>query len=802
MLSDPMKHLLVFVLALVLAVPAWAQSRYGSAVTVADGAAFAGASGGDRSPGAVYVYRPDSGSWAEQVRLAAPDGFEGDGFGTNLAADGDMLAVGAPGMDGDRGAVFVFARTDDGWDVVSRLAPPADVTLMGFGTTVALKDGLLAVSTASQQNPWGMPDPSMQNAVYLYRHDASAGAWSQVALLDGTAAGAHPSFGSALALGDGLILVGAPGSIRGGSAPVVYPYRWNEADGTWTGTDPLKPVGENPPFGFGSTLAIDGGLAYVGAPNDSGTGAVFTYTIGDEGTLDLARTMRPFDGVEGERFGSALAVAPSSIWVGAPGAYRARTNGHVYVYRRDAETGAFADAAKMGAPDGAAGDSFGARVAASEEVAIVGAPGDDYGAGTAALFLPGSDTRWASASTVYSNIETLQAVTGERMGCQTGEAAGFDCAGMELMSYLPIGEIGGERGVRLNDIWGWTDPTTDREYALVGRVDGTSFVDVTNPMAPVYLGDLPKTEGSPGATWRDIKVYQDHAFIVADASQHHGMQVFDLTRLRDFDGTPATFEPDAWYGNIYSAHNIVINEDTGFAYVVGARSGGETCGGGLHMVNIQDPLNPTFAGCFADTSTGRRGTGYSHDAQCVVYNGPDEDYVGREICLGSNETALSIADVTDKENPKAIAAQSYPNVAYAHQGWLTEDHRYFYLNDEIDELSGTIDRTRTLIWDLTDLDDPQLVREFMHDIPASDHNLYVRGTTMYQSNYAAGLRVFDVADPENPVEVGYFDTNPFGTNDAGFSGSWSNFPYFPSGTVVVSSIGEGLFVLKESGVDS
>ncbi|MEM8601181.1 MAG: choice-of-anchor B family protein [Bacteroidota bacterium] len=797
-----MKHFLILALALVLAAPAWAQSRFGAAVAVAEGTAFAGASGGDRSSGAVYVYNADAEGWAEQLRLTASDGFMGDRFGAKLAADGDMLAVGATGMDDGRGAVYLFARSEDGWNEVGRVAPPADVPLMGFGTTVALKDGFLAVSTASQRNPWGMPDVSMQNAVYLYRHDASTGAWEQVGMLDGVAVEAHPSFGSALAIGDGLLLVGAPGSIRGGTNPVVYPYRWDEDASAWVAADPLTPAEEDAPFGFGSSLVIDGDLAYVGAPNDGGTGAVFAYTIGDAATFELARTMRPFDGAQGERFGSSFAVTPSSIWVGAPGAYRARANGHVYVYRRNAETGTFADVSKMFAPEGAPGDGFGGAVAANDGVGIAGAPGDDYGAGTAALFTPGDDARWMPASTVYSDIETLQAVVGEQMGCQTGEAAGFDCDGMELMSYLPIGEIGGDRGVRLNDIWGWTDPVTDREYAIVGRVDGTSFVDVTNPTAPVYMGDLPKTEGSPGATWRDIKVYQDHAFIVADASQHHGMQVFDLTRLRDFDGTPATFEMDAWYGNIYSAHNIVINEDTGFAYIVGARSGGETCGGGLHMVNIQDPQNPSFAGCFADTSTGRRGTGYSHDAQCVVYDGPDEDYTGREICLGSNENALSIADVTDKANPKAIAAPSYPNVAYAHQGWLTEDHRYFYMNDELDELGGELEGTRTLIWDLADLDDPQLVREFIHAVPASDHNLYVRGTTMYQSNYAAGLRIFDVADPENPVEVGHFDTNPFGTNDPGFSGSWSNFPYFPSGTIVVSSIGEGLFVLKESGVDS
>src|SRR5690606_24011601 len=202
--------------------------------------------------------------------------------------------------------------------------------------------------------------------------------------------------------------------------------------------------------------------------------------------------------------------------------------------------------------------------------------------------------------------------------------------------------------------------------------------------------------------WRDIKVYKNHAYVVADGSGPHGMQVFDLTRLRNVKDAPQTFTMDAHYTNINSAHNIVINEETGFAYAVGVNSGGETCGGGLHMIDIREPKNPKFAGCFADPQTGRANTGYSHDAQCVIYKGPDEQYKGREICLGANETMLSIADVTDKQNPKAISRASYPNVGYSHQGWLTEDHRFFYMDDELDELAGSVQRTRTIIWDLTD----------------------------------------------------------------------------------------------------
>jgi len=139
---------------------------------------------------------------------------------------------------------------------------------------------------------------------------------------------------------------------------------------------------------------------------------------------------------------------------------------------------------------------------------------------------------------------------------------------------------------------------------------------------------------------------------------------------------------------------------------------------------------------------------------------------------------------------------SYPNVAYAHQGWLTEDHRYFYLDDEGDELAGTAPKTRTLVFDLSDLDDPVVSKEFFGTTPATDHNLYVRGRYMYQSNYVSGLRVIDVNDPVNPVEVGFFDTVPYGENAPGFAGSWSNFPYFKSGVVAATSMREGLFMIR------
>jgi len=506
-------------------------------------------------------------------------------------------------------------------------------------------------------------------------------------------------------------------------------------------------------------------------------------------------------------YGFSILASASSVLIGAPLANQFQ--GQVYELMRD-DLGAWHTTDTLSV-EGV--QTFGLAMARTGDLVgdliVVTSPAANATAGAAYVFRITANGS-VLEGTLESGIEPPESeepdagiemvASAEPFECADSMAWQFGCENVDLLAFLPINDVGGEEGVTASDIWGWTDPETGREYAILGRSNGTSFVDITDPGFPVYLGDLPMTEGARAAVWRDIKVYNNHAFVVADNAGEHGMQVFDLTELRDQTGIPRTFETVARYDRIHSAHNIVINEETGFAFAVGSSGGGETCGGGLHMIDIQDPTNPEFAGCFSHEGTGRANTGYSHDAQCVIYRGPDADYTGREICLGSNETALSIADVTDKKNPVAVFSISYPNVAYAHQGWLTEDHRYFYMNDEIDELQGQIDGTRTLIWDLTDLDDPQPPIEYFSGNKSSDHNLYIKGNVMYQSNYKSGLRIFDISDRENPVVIGFFDTFP-SLDDAGFSGSWSNYPFFESGTIIVSSMGEGLFVLRRKSVD-
>ncbi len=382
--------------------------------------------------------------------------------------------------------------------------------------------------------------------------------------------------------------------------------------------------------------------------------------------------------------------------------------------------------------------------------------------------------------------------------CESGLAGIYPCSNVHLVRYLPLDELGASFGVGLNDAWGWTDSENGKRYVLVGRDDGLAFVDVTRPEAPLYVGELPRTKTAQPHVWRDVKVDGDYAFIVADGSagQHdyHGMQIFDLKHLREFQGTVLTFSADALYSNFGAAHNIVINEESDRAYIVGARGAGETCGGGFHILDISKPLEPSFLGCFADRGIGRFGTGYTHDAQCVTYHGPDTIYLGREICVGASETAISVSDLTNAFSPIALSRGSYPFSGYIHQGWFTEDHRYFVQNDEMDErVSGG--GTRTLIWDMLDLTDPVLVTEFRSDQASIDHNLYIKDGLAYQANYTSGLRVLDVRDPLNPAVLGYFDTTP-NNSSVTYSGAWTAYPFPDANLIAVTSRWEGLFLLE------
>ena len=761
-----------------------AQS-FGSSLAAGPGEILIGEPVSQYAPGVINVYKLESGSWKRVSGITAPGGHALDRFGRSLSLDGNRLLVGATSFDDKtQGGAFIYERDRAGnWQLITRLRPAGADSGDAYGRLVRLSgDDALVVS-------WGAHEG--RGVISTWRRGAN-GQWTEGPAISASDGAQGSFFGGSISVDGNRMAVGA--AQRDTARGHVYVFERERAGGAWVEQSHFRPADLPAGASFGAAVVVQGDQLIVAAPGaDSARGALFVYARDGAGQWVLREKIAPPEISPGAQFGSPLQLVGHELWAGAQGANR--NKGAVYRLTRGAG-GRWSVAGVIEAQEGDQGDFFGGTFAVSGDYGVIGLPNDDYGAGTAA-FVSRKQGSWTVSPKVWTEVPSLAAATGSKRNCSAGKIAEFECQDVSLLAFLPTRSIGGGRGVAVSGVWGWTDPTTNREYAIVGRMDGTSFIDVTDPVNPRYLGDLPKTDSSPANIWREIKVYKNHAYIVADGAAQHGMQVFDLTRLRNVPSAPQAFRPDTTYHRIASAHNIVIDTVSGFAFATGANSGGETCGGALHMIDIRDPRVPRFAGCFSDPQTGIQRTGYTHDAQCVVYNGPDSSYRGRQICINSSETAIGIADVTDKANPKSISRASYPNVGYTHQGWFSEDQRYFYVNDEGDEVSGTVPGTRTLIWDLADLDDPVIASEYISDNTSSDHNLYIKGNLMYQSNYESGLRILDISDPVKPRLVAHLDTTPTGEEDApGFNGSWSNYPFFKSGTIVVTSIGEGVFLVQ------
>ncbi|HIM02245.1 MAG TPA: choice-of-anchor B family protein, partial [Myxococcales bacterium] len=406
---------------------------------------------------------------------------------------------------------------------------------------------------------------------------------------------------------------------------------------------------------------------------------------------------------------------------------------------------------------------------------------DDMESGTAAWVAShgvGTAEWTLSTANPHKLTEEIPPRAAKAAVCAGGAADIYGCDNVDLHAYLPMASIGGGAG---SDGWGWTDPLTGAEYIIMGRSTGTSFIDISSPATPVYLGNLPTQ--TVNSDWRDVKVYGNYAFIVSEATGH-GMQVFDLTQLRSVPVVPATFTATAHYSAFSNAHNLWINESSGFAYAVGT----SVCSGGLHMIDISNPLVPTTAGCFS-------ADGYTHDVECVNYAGPSLAFSGKELCFASNEDTLTVVDVSNKAAPVQVSRSTYAGSGYTHQGVLTPDHRYFLVDDELDEQNFG-HNTKTYVWDMLDPANPVLVGSHLSALPAIDHNQYIVGDLVYQANYQAGLRILKIEDlaAADLCEVGYFDVFP-SSDGPQFNGAWNVFPFFASGAVAINAI-EGLAVVQ------
>ena len=376
---------------------------------------------------------------------------------------------------------------------------------------------------------------------------------------------------------------------------------------------------------------------------------------------------------------------------------------------------------------------------------------------------------------------------------QTGE-------NVVMLSNVQRGEFAGSNSAA-NDVWGYVSPS-GREYALIGLRRGMGVVEVTNPRDPSVIAFIPGPDepgGVPapervarhachdecvetpgeGSTWRDVKVFGEYAYNVNETSG--GMQVLDLTQV---DQGTVTIAGVTTTSGLQTSHNITINTDSGYAYLTGSN----IANGGLVVFDLNaDPVNPPLVGVW----NGR----YFHDVDVISYtSGP---MAGKEIAYGFAERdGVYVVDVTDKSAMTLLATRTYPNVRYAHYGAVSEDLKYLFVNDELDELQdGDVTTTTTYIFDIQDPANPVYHSSFTNGKVSIDHNLRVRGDYLYEANYRTGLRVFDITDIDHVHEVGHYDTYPSADGNS-FDGAWGVYTDLPSGVILVSDMQSGLFVLE------
>lgn len=352
---------------------------------------------------------------------------------------------------------------------------------------------------------------------------------------------------------------------------------------------------------------------------------------------------------------------------------------------------------------------------------------------------------------------------------------GFNSLNVQLLSWFPVTTFNAAF-TSANTCEGYVSKS-GREYAIVGLSGGTGFVEVTDPANAQIVTVVPDCGTCSASSWRDIKVYDHYAYIVSEAT-NTGLEVYDLSQI---DDGVVTFVTRVNTPGSSRTHTLEINQDSGYAYRCG---GGSTLG--LRIYSLANPAAPVFV---TTAVSGR----YFHECQAVTYtSGP---HAGKEIVFGFTENSSSggaagvtILDVTDKQNIITLTANyQYTGPSFSHQGWVSEDKQYLYLNDETDG------NPATRIISISNLSAPVQVGSFSSGLPAVDHNLYVKGRYIFESNYRSGLRIFDAINPTAPVHVAYFDTYEANDN-SGFNGLWDNYPFLPSGIVLGSDIERGLFI--------
>ena len=311
-------------------------------------------------------------------------------------------------------------------------------------------------------------------------------------------------------------------------------------------------------------------------------------------------------------------------------------------------------------------------------------------------------------------------------------------------------------------LWGYTAPD-GREYAILGYNRGTSFIDITDS------ANIREVDTLSGLTssWREMKTYSHYAYIVSEATNSK-LQIVDLQYLPDSVSLVATWS----YAGYTKTHSI--SQSGNYLYLNGGNAASSV--GGVAVVDVSNPVSPV--------KMGEWNTEYVHD--CRVQN---DTIWAANVYTGK----MSIINASNKSSLQFVRNwQAYPQSAVStHNCAFPVTRDYIYTTNEVSSPAGKLN-----VWDIRDLNNITFVRDWQPTgiTTAIVHNIETYGNYAVIAHYTAGIRILNISNPSNPVEVAWYDTYP-SSNSTNFSGCWGVYK-FSSGKIIGSDISNGLFVIK------
>ena len=359
--------------------------------------------------------------------------------------------------------------------------------------------------------------------------------------------------------------------------------------------------------------------------------------------------------------------------------------------------------------------------------------------------------------------------------CLIGRAQTYPSLNISLLSHIdPEKDNTGGDGRKYSGCWGWVQPITHTEYAIVGTSSQTYFINLANPANPI-IKDSVKGKHA-GCTWREIKTYQNYCYIVSDDASPNSFQIVDLQYLPD--SVHVVYDGNTYFER---CHTLFVDKDKLYC-------GGPTpLGGGTESMHVYSLATPSVPVLVRKLSQDVPSITYVHDM-----------YVRNDTVYAScGPQGIQIVALTASNTFSLLASYTgYQYNGYNHSSWLTENRKIMVFADEVP--AGLPAKTI----DISNLNNIVSLDVFKSHTNATAHNPYiVENNWCWMSTYQDGLYLYDISNPSITTMYGFFDTSPlYGVNDnfatSAYRGNWGAYPFLPSKIIIACDMQNGIFILN------